>query len=66
MELLIIKCGKKYIRFKDNGYLIVDMDKASVFPLDRLATVQEHLACLKEKNFDQVRIKRLILTEEDF
>ncbi len=65
MELLIIKCGQKYIRFKDGAYLIVNLDKASVFPLDQLPAVQEHLDGLKNKSFDQVQIKKLVLTEED-
>lgn len=66
MELLIIKCGQKYIRFKDGEYLIVNLDKASVFPLDQLPEVQKHLLCLKSNKFDQVQIKKLLLTEEDF
>ncbi|NOX32807.1 MAG: hypothetical protein GXP56_03585 [Deltaproteobacteria bacterium] len=65
MELLILKSGREYIRFKDNGYLLVSLDKASVFPLDRINAVQEHEAYLKKKGFHNIRIKKLVLTEED-
>jgi len=65
MELLIIKSGKDYIRFKDNSYLIVQLDKASVFPFDHMEMVQQHQTCLKEQGFKNISIKKLILTEED-
>lgn len=66
MELLIIKTDQGYIRFKEGRYLSVNLDKASVFPLDQLKAVKSHLNTMKTKGFDTARIKRLILTEEDF
>ncbi|MBU0462736.1 MAG: hypothetical protein KKD21_11660 [Proteobacteria bacterium] len=65
MELLIIKSGKQYIRFKDDTYLLVNLDKASVYPFDKMDVVQQHESCLKEKGFHNVCIKKLILTEKD-
>ena len=65
MELLIIKSGKKYIRFKDNNYLFVKLDKASVFPMDQMDAVKKHESLLQEKGFGNVCIKKLVLTEED-
>ncbi len=65
MELLIIKSGRQYIRFKDDTYLLVSLDKASVYPLDKIDVVQQHASCLKEKKFYNVCIKKLILTEKD-
>jgi len=65
MELLIIKSGQKYIRFKDDTYLIVSLDKASVYPFDKMALVQQHESCIKEKGFKNVCIKKLVLTEKD-
>jgi hypothetical protein len=65
MELLIIKSGKDYIQFKDNNYLTVQLDKASVFPFDHMEIVQQHKARLKEQGFINISIKKLILTEED-
>lgn len=65
MELLIIKSGKDYIRFKDNSYLTVQLDKASVFPMNQMKVVQQHEFHIKEQGFTNVCIKKLILTETD-
>ncbi len=65
MELLIIKSDKNYIRFKNNNYLTVQLDKASVFPFDHMDIVLQHKARLKEQGFINISIKKLILTEED-
>lgn len=65
MELLILKSDQAYIRFKDNGYLLVKLDKASVFPIDQMELVRMHERRLKEKGFLNVCIKKLVLTEED-
>ena len=65
MELLIIKSGQEYIRCKDNDHLLVRLDKASVFPMEQIDQVRQHETRLKENGFDTVRIKKLILTEED-
>ena len=65
MELLILRSDKDYIRFKDNNYLTVQLDKASVFPFDHMDIVQKHKARLKEQGFINISIKKLILTEED-
>ena len=65
MELLIIKSGRKYIRFKDDSYILVSLDKASVYPFDKMDKVRQHESCLKEKGFQAVCIKKLILEEKD-
>jgi rhodanese-related sulfurtransferase len=65
MKLLIIKSGQDYIRFKDDKYLPVSIDKASVFPLSRINVVQTHATQLREQGFENVGIKKLVLTEED-
>jgi hypothetical protein len=65
MELLIIKSGRDYIRFKDGNALPVRIDKASVFPFDQMDRVRQHASRLKENGFDNVCIKKLVLTEED-
>ena len=65
MELLIIKSGKDYIRIKDNEYLPVTLDKASVFEYRCLSEVRHHEARVIVKGFEAVSIKKLILTEED-
>jgi hypothetical protein len=65
MELLIIKFDQKYIRFKDATYLLVGLDKASVYPFDQMDVVQQHESRLRKKGFDNVCIKKLVLTEMD-
>ena len=65
MELLILKSGTTYIRVKEKQFLLVGLDKASVFPMDQITQVREHEAQLKTQGFESVRIKRLILSEED-
>ena len=65
MELLIIKSNNQYIRFKDKDYHLVNLDKASVFPMDQLESVRTHAAAVRDRGMD-ASIKRLVLTEEDF
>ncbi|WP_041279218.1 hypothetical protein [Desulfobacula toluolica] len=65
MELLIIKSGKDYIRFKDDDYLLVKLEKASVFTFEQMDLVRQHESCLKENGFNNVCIKKLVLTEEE-
>ncbi len=65
MELLIIKSGTTYLRFKEDDDLMVRLDKASVFPMEQIDLVKQHETRLKKKGFGTVRIKKLILTEED-
>ena len=65
MELLVIKSGNRYIRFKDHEPELVSLDKASVSPLDQMKSVQQHVSHMKEKGFADVCIKKLVLTEED-
>lgn len=73
MQLLILKSGSTYIRVQssqhenqmDSLYQLVGLDKASVFPFTQLEEVRRHESSLKEKGFADVRLKKLILTEED-
>ena len=65
MELLILKSDNDYIRVKDNRFLRVTIDKASVFPMDQIALVKAHEARLKRSGFASVHINRLILTETE-
>jgi len=65
MELLILKSGPDYIRYKDGAFLRTGLDKASVFPMDRMMVVRQHAEALKDQGFDQVSIKKLVLREEE-
>ena len=64
MELLIIKSGKDYIRVKAEDYILCQLDKASVFPIDRLDAVKKHVKKLREKDFTRVAIYKLKMIEE--
>lgn len=66
MELLILKSGEQYLRVTDEHYLPVGLDKASVFPMEKLDLVREHEAAIKAAGFTEVRLKKLILKEEDY
>ncbi|MDY6905174.1 MAG: hypothetical protein SWH61_10855 [Thermodesulfobacteriota bacterium] len=63
-ELLIIKCKNSYIRVKDDTYTVCGLDKASVYPVTDMETVSRHCRQLKDKGFDDIRIRKLIITEE--
>lgn len=66
MELLIIKSQEQYIRVKESAYQLCALDKASVFPLEKLPTVKEHLCRLKEQGLSDVTLSKLIMREEPF
>ena len=63
-QLLIIKTGESYIRVKEGTYNICGLDKASVFPMDKLETVRGHVADMEKKHGWHGTIHRLILREE--
>jgi hypothetical protein len=66
MELLIIKSGNDYIRVKAENYILCQVDKASVFPLDKLEAVKDHAKIMSERGFARVSISKLMLSEEPF
>ncbi len=63
MDLLILKTKDKYIRFKNDEYIICDMDKASVFPMSRIQEARENLLNLRKMGFTDVSVSRLIINE---
>ena len=66
MELLIMKDGKEYVQVKEDTYLFVGLDKASVFPLEKIEMVQGHIKKLQDRGFEHVSIYRLKLSEEPY
>ena len=66
MELLIMKNKNEYVRVKEDAYLFVGLDKASVFPLEKLETVQGHIKKLQDQGFEHVAIYKLKLIEEPY
>lgn len=63
MELLVIKSGNDYIRLKDGRATTAGLDKASVFPAAQLDQVKAQLADLRQNDFPDAAIYRLMLTE---
>jgi hypothetical protein len=66
MELLILKSDNDYIRVKAESYICCRLDKASVFPMNKLEQVRNHANRLIKKGFRRVSIARLKLSEEPF
>ncbi|MBT3257941.1 MAG: hypothetical protein HN366_16015 [Deltaproteobacteria bacterium] len=66
MELLIMKNNNEYVRVKEDAYLFVGLDKASVFPLEKIDVVLGHINNLQARGFDHVSIYRLKLSEEPY
>jgi hypothetical protein len=66
MELLIIKSRDHYFRFKKNTYETCPMNKASVFPLEKVAEVKVCKKKLEDDGVPDAEIYRLIITEEPF
>jgi hypothetical protein len=65
-ELLIIKYGDNYLRVKNDHYELCALDKASVFPMEKLDIVRDHLDQIIARGMAPAHIKKLILTEEAF
>jgi len=66
MELLIIKNRDHYFRFKEDTYETCPMNKASVFPLEKVAEVRVFKKKMEDDGVADAEIYRLIITEEPF
>ena len=66
MELLIIKSRDHYFRFKQDTYKTCPMNKASVFPLEKVAEVKILKKKLEDDGIVDAAIYRLIISEEPF
>ena len=66
MELLIIKSRDHYFRFQGDSYDTCPMNKASVFPLEKVAEVKVCKKKLEDDGVPDAEIYRLIITEEPF
>ena len=68
IKLYALKCKDGYLRVSNmDCYQCVKMDKASVFPLEKLSVLKENLEKAKNNGMVDVRIVELIVIEnEDF
>ena len=65
MELLVVKSGDNYIRIKEDEYVCCGLDRASVFPVEQSDRVKEYVRELHSRDFEQVSVKKLVITQED-
>ena len=61
-----MKNKTEYVRVKEDAYLFVGLDKASVFPLEKIETVQRHIKNLQARGFEHVSICKLKLSEKPY
>ncbi len=66
MELLIIKSRDHYFRFKEDTYKTCPVNKASVFPMEKVAEVQVLRKKLEDDGVTDAAIYRLTIIEEPF
>jgi hypothetical protein len=66
LTLLIIRVDDQYLRFLDGTLRLVNLDKASVFPLDRLAEARQRLHQAKAAGHGSAQLRKLLLTETAF
>lgn len=64
-ELLIVKEGADYFRFRDDGFIRCKMNEATVFPLSKVKDARA--ACLLvQKNNIAASLMKLTIVEEPF
>ena len=68
IKLYALKCKDGYLKVSNTDcYHCVEMDKASVFPLEKFTVLKENFERAKNNGMVDVRIVELIVTEnEDF
>jgi hypothetical protein len=65
-ELLALRDNNDYFRLRDDGAERCTMAKASVFPLNQIDFVKEQLERLPGDDLPDVRIVKLVITEEPY
>ncbi len=66
MELLIIKSRDHYFRFQGDSYDTCPMNKASVFPLEKVTEVKVCKKKLEDDGIVNAAIYKLTIIEEPF
>ncbi len=66
MKLYALKYKDKYIkRDKDSGFIIVPIEKASVFNEKKLGEFEELLQDIKNKNITDIKLVELSIVENE-
>ncbi|MDY6934132.1 MAG: hypothetical protein SVZ03_07905 [Spirochaetota bacterium] len=64
MVLLVIKSKEDYFCIKDGEYHKCHIDKASVYPLDKIDTVRSHIDNLIKIGEEDASLYKLTISEE--
>lgn len=64
IRLLVVKSGTDYLRFLADGYQLCSMDKASVFPHEKLTRVREMMRQAMTDGAPALQLYRLTIIEE--
>ena len=65
-ELLIIKAGDDYFRFREDDFEPCAMNKASVFPLTQLDQAKKLCQRLRDAGMAGVALHKLTIVEEPY
>ena len=65
-KLLIVKSGDFYVRFGEQSYTLTDMNKASVFPIDKVIDIRRKISNLYAVGLKDADIRLLTIFEEQF
>ena len=66
VELIAIKSGHDYIRMIGDGFELCGLNKATVYPLDKLDEARESLLRVKPELQTGPQLVRLSILEEPF
>ncbi|MCP5079524.1 MAG: hypothetical protein GY951_15910 [Psychromonas sp.] len=68
MELLVLKAKNEnrvvYLKKEAQGFIFCEMNKASVYPLTKMAEVKSYQKEALESGLKDVEIFKLVITEE--
>lgn len=66
VELLAVKYGERYLRFRDDDFEFCDMARATVYPLDQQDKIRKKLRTCQERGLAGAGIVKLTIHEEAF
>lgn len=67
MKLYALKCQDGYLKVNGNSYCCVGLEKASVFPVEKLSCFPDFINFAGKSGFANVKVVELIVKEnEDF
>ncbi len=64
MEFIVIKVSDSYIRVRAEKYELCSMEKASVFPMEKIEQVKDRVIRLRNMGLKDVHMFKLTITED--